>query len=116
MNKELFERQSAKIVDRALSDEKFKDKLLADPVGVYKEYDVDIPEGVNIKVVQNAKDLIHLVLPHEKPQPPERKHWIGEMFEDIWRLTFADGKHEKTWAEMQDEDVKIFHSGGKKKE
>ena len=46
------------------------------------------------------------------PPLSRQKNWFGEAFEDLWKFTFGDGKHEKTWADVREEDKKIFHEVG----
>ncbi len=58
----------AKVVARAWSDEAFKAQLLSDPAAALKEVGVAVPEGVEVKVVENTATLFHLVLP---PRPDE---------------------------------------------
>jgi hypothetical protein len=55
------------IVTKAWSDEAFKQRLLADTTGTLKAEGVDIPEGFQIKAVENSDRVYHLVLP-AKPQ------------------------------------------------
>ena len=58
------------IVTRAWSDEAFKDRLLSDTTGTLKAEGIDIPEGFQIKVLENSDRVYHLVLP-AKPQMSE---------------------------------------------
>ena len=53
----------AKVVARAWSDESFKAKLLSDPHAALAEAGVEVPAGATVKVVENTKDRLHLVLP-----------------------------------------------------
>jgi len=112
MNKELFDRQSKKIINHVFSDEAFKQRLIADPKGVFKEYDIDFPEDTDVKVIENTDRVFHFVLPIKTEDEVIHKHWFGEAFEDLWKFTFGDGKHEKTWDDVREEDKKIFHEVG----
>jgi len=60
----------AGIVAQAWADQKFKKRLLADPAGVLKQHGIEIPPGVQAKIVENTDQLIHLALPH-KPSAEE---------------------------------------------
>lgn len=52
------------IIRRSWKDEEFKKSLIADPGGVLKaQYGMEIPEGVNLKVIADEPDEITLVLP-----------------------------------------------------
>ena len=54
------------LIEKALSDEPFKKKLIADPLTVFAEWEIPLPENVKIKVLENSADLIHIVLPETK--------------------------------------------------
>ena len=54
---------SAQIIARAWSDPDFKAQLLNDPKSVLVGYGIDLPEGLNLKIVENTADTIHMVLP-----------------------------------------------------
>ena len=53
----------AKVVARAWNDEAFKAKLMSDPHAALAEHGVEVPAGTTVKVVENTKDTLHLVLP-----------------------------------------------------
>jgi len=57
------QRQWAKIVAQAWADADYKARLLADPAAVAREAGVDLPAGVDLRVVENTADKFHLVLP-----------------------------------------------------
>ncbi len=65
---ELFTRAYTKIVAKAWSDAEFKKRLLSDPNAVLKENGIEIPQGVQFKVMEDTNQLVHLVLP---PPPDE---------------------------------------------
>ena len=44
-------------------DEALKARFLSDPKAVMKEFDLDVPEGIDVKVVENADDCVHITLP-----------------------------------------------------
>ena len=58
--------QWAQVVAKAWSDEAFRTRLLAQPAAVLKEAGLDVPEGCQLKVVENTERLVHLILP---PKP-----------------------------------------------
>ena len=47
-------------------DEALKARFMADPKAVLAEYDMPVPDGIDIKVVENADDCVHITLP-KKP-------------------------------------------------
>ena len=55
-----------KVVAKTWSDPAFKARLTADPRRVLAEHGVSIPEGVEVKIVENTDTLVHVALP---PKP-----------------------------------------------
>jgi hypothetical protein len=69
--------QWGQIVGRAWGDDDFNQRLLADPAGVLKEYDLPPPVGLRIEVLEacdrvpeDTDRVMHLVLPG-KPSAAE---------------------------------------------
>lgn len=53
-----------RLIERALEDETFRQRLLDDPKGVVEqELESGLPEGIEVRVVQESLDTIYLVLP-----------------------------------------------------
>ena len=44
-------------------DEAFKARFMADPKAVLREHGLDVPDGIDVKVVENADDCVHITLP-----------------------------------------------------
>ena len=44
-------------------DEALKARLMADPKAVLAEYDMPVPDNMDVKVVENADDCVHITLP-----------------------------------------------------
>ena len=44
-------------------DEALKARFMADPKSVLKEHGLDVPGGIDVKVVENADDCVHITLP-----------------------------------------------------
>ncbi len=44
-------------------DEALKARFMSDPKAVLAEYDVPVPDGIDVKVVENADDCVHITLP-----------------------------------------------------
>ena len=65
-----WRKQWAGIVAQAWTDEKFKQHVLADPAGALKDRGLHVPAGVQVKVVQDTDNIIHLTLP-TKPSSEE---------------------------------------------
>jgi hypothetical protein len=66
--------QWGQIVARTWSDEAFRKRLLADPAAVLKEHGLEVPAGVQVRVVEDTEHVIHLTL----PRPPAMKADISE--------------------------------------
>ena len=44
-------------------DEALKARFMADPKGVLEEYDLAVPDNIEVKVVENSDDCVHITLP-----------------------------------------------------
>ena len=44
-------------------DEALKARFMADPKTVLAEYGVPVPDGIDVKVVENADDCVHITMP-----------------------------------------------------
>ena len=44
-------------------DEALKARFMSDPKAVLAEYDVPVPAGIDVKVVENAENCVHITLP-----------------------------------------------------
>ena len=45
-------------------DEALKARFLSDPKAVLAEYDMPVPDNLDVKVVENADDCVHITLPN----------------------------------------------------
>jgi len=70
MDKEQLRKAYGKIVAKAWADDAFKQRLLSDSTAMLKENGVDVPEGLEFRVMESTSNLIYLVLP-QKPDPEE---------------------------------------------
>ena len=53
----------AKLFAACWKDEALKARFMADPKAVLKEHGLDVPDGIDVKVVENADDCVHITLP-----------------------------------------------------
>jgi len=53
----------ARAVARAWRDEAFKKRLLAEPAAAAREVGLEIPAGLELRVVENSDRVVHLILP-----------------------------------------------------
>ena len=44
-------------------DEALKARFMSDPKSVLKDYGLEVPDGMDVKVVENADDCVHITLP-----------------------------------------------------
>jgi hypothetical protein len=57
-------------VAKAWADEDYKKRLISDPATVLKKEGLTVPEGMEIKVVENTHEVFYMVLP-ESPDSIE---------------------------------------------
>ncbi len=80
--------QLASLFAACWKDEALKDRFMADPEAVLAEYDMPVPEGMEVKVVENADNCVHITM----PAPPTGD---GDLSDD--ELSNAAGG---TWPEL----------------
>jgi len=85
---------SGKILARVLKDEDFKKSLIENPgETLSKEYDIKVPEGLTLKILEDTPDVKHLVLPCIEPAALEQLS--EEAIDNIaaagdgWKVTVA---------------------------
>jgi len=60
-----WEKKWGQIVAKAWDDAAFKKRVLADPAAVLKEHGLELPEGIQIKVLEDSDKVVHLTIPLE---------------------------------------------------
>ena len=53
----------ARLFAACWKDDALKARFMADPRAVLAEYDMPVPDGIDVKVVENADDCVHITLP-----------------------------------------------------
>jgi hypothetical protein len=53
----------ARLFAACWKDEALKARLMSDPKAVLAEYDMAVPDGIEVKVVENADDCVYITLP-----------------------------------------------------
>lgn len=48
-------------------DDDLKSRFILDPKGVLAEYDMHVPEDVEVKVVENSENHVHITMPSPPP-------------------------------------------------
>jgi hypothetical protein len=60
------QKQFGQLIAKTWSDEAFKQALIANPAATLKASGINLPAGVDFRVVEDSPKIIHLVLP---PKP-----------------------------------------------
>ena len=53
----------ADLIAACWKDAPLKARFMADPKAVLAEYDMPVPDGIDVKVVENADDCVYITLP-----------------------------------------------------
>ena len=64
----------ARLFAACWKDEALKARFMADPKAVLAEYDMPVPDNLDVKVVENADDCVHITL----PAPPAEHHKLSD--------------------------------------
>ena len=56
-------RKMAKVIAKAWSDDAFKKDLLSNPRAVLEENGITVPQGLQVKVMEQTEKLMYIVLP-----------------------------------------------------
>ena len=75
--REQFDQQ---LIEKAMKDQDFRQRLLENPKTVIaEETGVKIPEGLNVKVLQEDQSSVYLVLPFIYPESKETELCESEL-------------------------------------
>ena len=66
--------QLASLFAACWKDEALKARFMADPKAVLAEYDMDVPDGMDVKVVENADNCVHITM----PAPPSGSNELSD--------------------------------------
>ena len=58
----------ADLIAACWKDEALKARFLADPKAVLAEHGIEAPAHIDVKVVENSDDTVHITLPHAPQQ------------------------------------------------
>ncbi|HVC94484.1 MAG TPA: NHLP leader peptide family RiPP precursor [Pirellulales bacterium] len=58
-----WQKQWGLLVAKAWSDDNLKQRLIVNPATVLEEHGIDVPYGVELKVVEDTDQVCHLVVP-----------------------------------------------------
>jgi nitrile hydratase alpha subunit len=68
----------SQLVTKVWADDKLKERLLASPAAVLREYGIEIPAGMEARVVENTDKVYYLTLP-AKPVGDATELTSGEL-------------------------------------
>lgn len=63
MSEEASQAILAQIQSKCWTDASYKTQLLADPAGVFKTEGLQVPQGVELRVLENTERVSYLVIP-----------------------------------------------------
>ena len=55
--------QLASLFAACWKDEALKARFMADPKAILNEHGLDVPDGIDVKVVENADNCVHITMP-----------------------------------------------------
>ena len=84
-----------KLIQKSLQDEDFRQKLLAEPKGTLEqELGTQLPEGVEVRVMEESADTIDLVRPGNASPPEGQSSEISD--QELEAVAGGDGG---TWGD-----------------
>ena len=66
--------QLADLFAACWKDEALKQRFMNDPKAVLAEYDMPVPDGLDVKVVENADNCVHITM----PMAPDGQHELSD--------------------------------------
>lgn len=80
MNEKDHPEKIRQIIAKTWVDEDFKQRLLLDPVATLNAEGLEIPAGLEVRVVENTDSVYHLVLPAKPTDQWKRSMlWINKL-------------------------------------
>ena len=58
-----FSKTLAELFAACWKDDALKARFMSDPKAVLAEYDMPVPDGMDVKVVENADNCVHITMP-----------------------------------------------------
>ena len=55
--------QLAELFAACWKDDALKQRFMSDPKSVLAEYDMPVPDGMDVKVVENSDNTVHITMP-----------------------------------------------------
>ncbi len=63
MDEEIIQKTYGKLVAKAWTDADFKATLLADTKTVFRDHDIEVPDGLDVCIVENSETKRYFILP-----------------------------------------------------
>ena len=63
MNQDEQTKKISQVLAKCWSDESFKEKLVADPIGTLAAEGARVPEGISVNVLENIDKVFNLIIP-----------------------------------------------------
>ena len=63
MDEDKIQKNYGKLVAKAWADADFKSKLLTDTKTVFQNHGIEVPDGLEVSIVENSEKKRHFVLP-----------------------------------------------------
>ncbi len=63
MDEEIIQKTYGKLVAKAWTDANFKATLLADTKTVFRDHDIEVPDGLEVCIVEDSKKKRYFILP-----------------------------------------------------
>ena len=99
----------AQVIDRAMQDETFRQELLRDPKGVVgRELGIQLPEHIDVQVLQESPSTVYLVVPRPAPSAGTElsdEELMAVAGGGLWTENTGECGHSCNWGAC-------MHSGG----
>ncbi|MBC03405.1 MAG: hypothetical protein CMJ34_08910 [Phycisphaerae bacterium] len=76
----------AALFAKCCKDEALKKRFIGEPEAVMKEHGIDVPEALDIKVIENTEDHVHITLPNapsDELSDDDLRRAVGGYYETI---------------------------------
>ena len=89
----------ADLIAACWKDEALKQRFMSDPKAVLAEYGMDVPDGMDVNVVENTDNTVHITMPAPPmPAPPSG----GMDLSDDELSNAAGGTPQTEWTVLTD--------------
>jgi hypothetical protein len=86
----------SQLVAQAWTDERFKQQLITKPAAVLREHGIEVPAGVEVRVVEPTEKLLYFLLP---PKPADGAELTSSQLTGVAGGVKCDIMTDPTWPE-----------------